>query len=358
MDILSLVMIRKQIDQAEHIGQLRQLRDQMHEEFGRRLLFSHSLDWNRELNKAHDGLINRAITFAQKAVAVQLGNPPVPYAFVLYGSGGRSEQTLWSDQDNGIIYGDSLNELAASHAHGYFRVLAERISGLLMQLGYPPCTGEVACTNDQWRNTWSGYSSMLHEWLKEPNWEHVRYLLITGDMRSVYGESSLVDRLMDELLGYVAQHPIMLQHMLHNTLHHKVSLGLFGQLIKERYGEDSGGVDIKYGAYIPMVNGIRLLAIEAGIRQTSTEERILKLMDKGFIKEKLAQDWLEALSIALKLRSLTPFQIEEGQFTSRGKLAADGLTKKRISELKLCLRIGNDLQKYVKKRVSREVEKG
>ena len=35
------------------------------------------------------------------------GKPPVPYAFILFGSGGRSEQTLWSDQDNGLIYEES-----------------------------------------------------------------------------------------------------------------------------------------------------------------------------------------------------------------------------------------------------------
>ncbi|NHN31245.1 DUF294 nucleotidyltransferase-like domain-containing protein [Paenibacillus agricola] len=358
MEHLSLEMIRQQIDQAEGVLQLRQLRNQLHEEFEQRLLLSHSLDWNRELNLVHDSLISKAIALAQADVSLQLGEPPVAYAFVMFGSGGRSEQTLWSDQDNGLIYDDSSDELVSKNAEGYFRVLAERISGMLMQLGYPPCTGEVTSTNDKWRNTWSGYRTMLYEWLKDPNWEHVRYLLILGDMRLAYGEASLVNRLMDELMDYVAKHPIMLEHMLHNTLHHKVSLGLFGQLIKERYGEDAGGVDIKYGAYIPIVNGIRLLAIEAGIKQTSTEARIIQLMDTGFVEEEIAQDWLEALAIALKLRSLTPFQMEDDQFTSRGKLAAEGLTKERTNELKLCLRIGNDLQKYVKKMVSKEIEKG
>jgi CBS domain-containing protein len=358
MKPLSLETIRTEIEKAEHIEQLRQFRDQLHEEFEQRLLLSHSLDWNRELNQMHDWLIGKAIKLAQEAVTLELGDSPEPFAFVLFGSGGRREQTLWSDQDNGLIYADSSDDMAAKQAESYFRVLAERISGMLMQLGYPPCSGEVICTNDKWRNTWSGYRSMLYEWLQDPHWEHVRYLLILGDMRFIYGDESLVNRLMDELFTYLDKHPSMLEHMLHNTLHHKISLGLFGQLIKERYGEDAGGVDIKYGAYIPIVNGIRLLAFEAGLKETSTEERISRLKDGGFVEEEIAHDWLEALSIALKLRSLTPFQMEEDHYTSRGKLTAEGLTKERTNELKLCLRIGNDLQKYVKKMVSKEIEKG
>ncbi|SFL27289.1 CBS domain-containing protein [Paenibacillus sp. 1_12] len=358
MKLLSLEMIRIEIENAGQMEQLRNLRDQLHEEFEQRLLLSHTLDWNRELNQVHDWLIHQTIELAQAAIHAEYGASPVPFAFVLFGSGGRREQTLWSDQDNGLIYAELEDEIASKQASLYFKMLAERISSMLIELGYPPCSGEVICTNNKWRNTWIGYRSMLHEWLLDPHWENVRYLLILADMRFIYGDESLVNRLMDELFDYMDNHPVMLEHMLHNTLHHKISLGLFGQLIKERYGEDAGGVDIKYGAYIPIVNGVRLLAIEADINEASTEQRILKLQDYGLVEEEIAHDWLEALSIALKLRSLTPFQLEGNQYTSRGKLTADGLTKERINELKLCLRIGKDLQKYVRKMVSKELEKG
>ncbi|MFD0678143.1 MULTISPECIES: DUF294 nucleotidyltransferase-like domain-containing protein [unclassified Paenibacillus] len=356
---LSLEMIRSEIQRAGDYKQLRGIRDQLHEEFEGRLLLSTSIEWNRELNQVHDLFIEKAVGLGQEKVRQEGGgDPPVPFAFVLFGSGGRGEQTLWSDQDNGLIYEVPANFQIEEQAIVYFKLLAETVSELLMQLGYPPCTGGVICTNEKWRKPLNGYRSMLHEWMQDPHWEHIRYLLILADMRTVFGDKGLVTAVLDEFFDYVRKHPIMLEHMLHNTLHHKISLGLFGQLIKERYGEDAGGVDIKYGAYIPIVSGIRLLAVEAGVKASSTEERILGLMKTGFVEEEIAQDWLEALSIALKLRSLTPFQLEEGHYTSRGKLSADGLTKERISELKLCLRIGNDLQKYVKKSVHKEIEKG
>ncbi|TDF95863.1 DUF294 nucleotidyltransferase-like domain-containing protein [Paenibacillus piri] len=359
MERLSLESIRSEIQKADDHEQLRRFRDQLHEEFEGRLLLSHSIEWNRELNQVHDLFISKAVELArQKVKSEGGGDAPLPFAFVLFGSGGRGEQTLWSDQDNGIIYADPDNAETEAAAPAYFERLAGSISGILLQLGYPPCTGGVICTNAKWRNSWSGYRSMLYEWLEEPHWEHVRYLLIFADIRPVYGDEALVNRLLEEMNGYVRRNPAMLQHMLQNTLHHKISLGVFGQLIRERYGEDAGGVDIKYGAYIPIVNGIRLLAVDAGLKVSSTEARINGLKEGGFVEEEIANDWLEAICIALKLRSMTPYQMEEGRYTSRGKLSSDALTKERISELKLCLRIGNELQKYVKKSVHKEMEKG
>jgi CBS domain-containing protein len=60
------------------------------------------------------------------------------------------------------------------------------------------------------------------------------------------------------------------------------------------------------------------------------------------------------------LRNLTPFQVEETKYTTRGKLTAEQLTKEMRLLLKQCLRTGVYLQKYVAKSVEahREKEKG
>jgi len=348
--------ILQEIASARNIAELRAFRDQAHEAFQRRLLFSSPLDWNRDTNAFHDAVIRQVVAWAERRLLDEgAGSPPLPYAFLLFGSGGRSEQTLWSDQDNGLVYADPQSEAERQAAETYYPRLADAIYTLLLSAGYPPCSGGVICTNGRWLKPLSAYRSMLLDWFGEPDWEHVRYLLITADLRAIYGDTSLADQIMDVFHQYLADKPEMLEYLLRNTLHHKVSIGLFGQLIKERYGEDAGGVDIKYGAYIPIVNGVRLLALEAGSRCTSTEERIRSLVLSQALEEELGDDFMEALAVALKLRSMTPFQIEDGHYTTRGKLSAEQLTKERASELKLCLRIGNDLQKYVKKRVHREL---
>ncbi|MCZ8512093.1 DUF294 nucleotidyltransferase-like domain-containing protein [Paenibacillus filicis] len=359
MERLSLEMIAQEVGEASGIGELRDFRDRIHEAFQRHLLFSYPFEWNHDVNAMHDAIIRRVIRLALGEMEAEgFGRPPVAYGFLLFGSGGRAEQTLWSDQDNGLVYADSGDEGIRTASAAYFAELANKVSAGLMGAGYPPCSGNVICTNDMWRKPLSAYKDMLRHWLSEPDWEHVRYLLIAADVRVIEGDESLGQALKDPLYDCVKSHPAMLEHLLQNTLHHKISLGVFGQLIRERYGEDAGGVDIKYGAYIPIVNGIRLLAIEAEIRESSTVERIRRLVEKGVVEEEIGSDWLEALSIALKLRSLTPYQVEDGQYSTRGKLKPELLTKERINELKLCLRIGSDLQKYVKKSVLKEMEKG
>ncbi|SDO27389.1 CBS domain-containing protein [Paenibacillus sp. yr247] len=357
MNHLSMEQILERIYQSEQFDEMRITRDQVHEMFREHLLFSHSPEIGRKVNKIHDAFIYRTIELAEHLLEDEgFGKPPVPYAFILFGSGGRSEQTLWSDQDNGLIYKDS-EDYTKEELDAYFIKLVECILHGLDILGYPPCEGNVISSNKQWRKSLTTYEEMLMTWFNEPDWENIRYLLIMADMRCIFGSQALADQLKSEFLAYVQQHPSILNFMLSNTLHHKISLGVFGHLITERYGEDAGGFDVKYGAYIPIVNGIRLLAIQAGIMHSSTSERIKQLKESSFIPEQLANEWLEAFAAALKLRDLTPYQLDDEKYSTRGRLGADQLTKEVKQELKQCLRTGIELQKYVRKSIFSRIEK-
>ena len=97
----------------------------------------------------------------------------------------------------------------------------------------------------------------------------------------IYGQEILLQKLKDHFYSDMLRNPVIVKHMLKNTMRHKVLIGVFGQLLKEQYGEDAGSLDVKYGAYIPMVNAIRMLSIERGLRETSTLERIQVLLRKA-----------------------------------------------------------------------------
>jgi CBS domain-containing protein len=354
---LSLETSREQILMAEDFASLRMLRDQVHEMMQVHPLLSNPILWNLQLNDIHDWLIQRCIALSENIIEAQgLGKPPVLYSFMLFGSGGRKEQTFWSDQDNGLIY--ELTEADnADLVNQYFAALAKCIVAGLKVLGYPPCEGEVICSNDSWRKSLIEWKQMVQGWLDEPHWEHIRYLLIIEDMRAVYGEASLTDQLKQFLAVYIRENRLILESLLKNTLHRKAALGFFGQLLTERYGEDAGGVDIKYGSYIPIVNGIRLLAIQAGIMETSSLERIEKLLEYKLVSDVQADDWKRALALNLELRSITPFQVEEGLYSSRGKLSAKLLSKRSRQELKFSLHAGIELQKYVQSKVQDEIHR-
>ncbi|MUT68132.1 DUF294 nucleotidyltransferase-like domain-containing protein [Paenibacillus sp. NEAU-GSW1] len=338
----------KQIGSADNADTLRGLRDQVHEQMEALLWASPVEQFNGQLNEMHDAIIRRAIVLAEAEMArLGMGSPPVPYAYLLFGSGGREEQTLSSDQDSGIVYQDPVTDPAATQQ--YFKQLSSIIVKLLELNGYPRCEGNVLSENPEWCKSLTEWKAVLNNWFQEPAWEAVRYLLIMADGRAVYGDNSLIGALKDHFFSDMLDHPIIVKRMLDNTMRHKVLLGFFGHLLKERYGEDSGSLDIKYGAYIPMVNAIRLLAVQAGIRDTSTIKRIRRLVEADQLVSKEAAAYEHAFRLFLKLRLMTTEKYEGGLFANNGKLPSKKLTKEMTEELKHALRIGKKLQRKVYK---------
>jgi CBS domain-containing protein len=347
-DNLSFETIQSSIRLAQSAEELRAIRDRVHEWYGIRAKGERAVERSEAVNSIHDALIDRSVAIAESAWSAEAGPLPCPYAFVLFGSGGRREQTLWSDQDNGLVYAGGADEEALYGE--YFRELAERIGQALESVGYPPCSGNVLSTNPKWRKPLSSWTAMMDGWMDDPQWEHVRYLLIVADARCIRGDRWLTERLLDHMDSRLRRESQLLAAMLRNTLHHKVAVGVFGQLITERYGDDAGAFDVKYGAYIPMVNALRLLAYAHGVRESSSLARIEGLRRKGLLDDKLAHEWALAFEAVLKLRSETSYQLEDGYYTTRGMLTLD---RERRAELRRILRAGRRMQQIVR----REIEK-
>ncbi|WP_391573975.1 DUF294 nucleotidyltransferase-like domain-containing protein [Cohnella sp.] len=302
------------------------------------------------LNELHDALIVRVLALAENDLARSgLGAPPVPYAYMLYGSGGRLEQTMHSDQDSGLVYEDARDEAEEEFNRSYFLKLAETAVEYLIAIGYPPCEGNVIASNPVWCLPLTGWTKRIAGWFAEPSWENVRYLLIAADGRAIWGDVGLANQLRSRYFGDLLGHPVIERRMLDNTLHHKVLVGVFGQLLTERYGENAGGLDIKYGAYIPMVNAFRLLAMRAGIRETNTLRRIDALLGEGWLNPSEAEETREAFLLFLKLRHFTSTTMEGGRLVGTGKLPASKLTKEMVAPLKKALKVGKNIQRKVQK---------
>lgn len=339
------------IGAADNIVALRSLRDEIHEHMEALLSEQPVEQFYAVLNEAHDALIKRAIALAEADLARMGKSPPVPYAYLLFGSGGREEQTLSSDQDSGLIY-DDPEEAEREAASQYFAELAQSVVEMLQKLGYPPCEGNVISTNPDWRLSLSEWGGKLNEWFEEPDWERVRYLLIVADSRSIYGESGLAEKLKGLFYTDMLENPVIVRHMLNNTMRHKMLVGVFGQLLRERYGEDAGSLDVKYGAYIPMVNAIRMMSIRAGLRETSTLDRIHSLGRQGKLSAEEASSYAGAFRLFLRLRLMATERSVDGMYTNNGKLSSRKLTKELTDELKTGLRIGKKLQRRVFKQMN------
>ncbi|EFM12667.1 protein of unknown function DUF294 nucleotidyltransferase putative [Paenibacillus curdlanolyticus YK9] len=347
------VQLLKSIGSAVDESALRSLRDHVNDRMEAIRSDLPVEQFYNELNEAYDAIIKRAISLAEAHLArMGMGSPPVPYAYLLFGSGGRQEQTLSSDQDSGLVYADIESLEQAEAGRRYFTELSKQIVIQLELLGFPRCEGNVLSDNPSWGMPLSQWREQINGWFEEPAWEAVRYLLIVADGRCVYGEYALSEQLKDIFFNDVRNHPIITTRMLENTMRHKVLLGVFGQLLKEQYGEDAGSLDLKYGAYIPMVNAVRLMAILQGVRETKTIGRIQALLAAGVISSEEAESITNAFRLFLRLRLMTTEKHENGLYTNNGMLAVGKLSKEWIEELKSGLKVGKKLQRRVFKHTS------
>ncbi len=96
-----------------------------------------------------DILAGRALELVeQEMTSGGKGRPPVAYAFCSMGSDGREEQTLITDQDYLIVYGDNGGE-AADHVQG---ILGDT-GGAHGGDGVQKCTGDIMPSNPTCRGS-------------------------------------------------------------------------------------------------------------------------------------------------------------------------------------------------------------
>ncbi|MBW4968450.1 cyclic nucleotide-binding protein, partial [Pseudoalteromonas sp. CR1] len=76
------------------------------------------------------------------------GDPGVPFSWLCFGSEGRREQTLFTDQDNGILF-DAKDAAEAAAIRGRLLPLAQQINQSLALCGFSLCKGNIMAGNPE-----------------------------------------------------------------------------------------------------------------------------------------------------------------------------------------------------------------
>ncbi|HWR57722.1 MAG TPA: DUF294 nucleotidyltransferase-like domain-containing protein, partial [Thermodesulfovibrionales bacterium] len=145
----------------------------------------------RIITEINDRLLKKILDITEE----KLGPPPVSYCWIVYGSEGRKEQTIKTDQDNAIIYEDPRNKDEEDKANSYFTNFAVRMNEALMECGFPACPANYMASNPKWRQplrTWKEYFS---KWINHPTPEAILYSLIFFDFRPIGGNITLAQEL-------------------------------------------------------------------------------------------------------------------------------------------------------------------
>lgn len=250
-------------------------------------------------------LTDRIVVRVLDLVRARLGaaglEPPVPYAWLAFGSEGRREQTLHTDQDNGLVYADPPPELAELAATYFTRLAAETIAALIT-IGFPPCPGEAMASNPLWcqpLTVWDGY---VRQWIDDPAPGHILAASMYFDLRSVTGEAALGARLSDRIRTEAPGRSRFLGLMARDVVDRGLPVTFFGGIGVHRSGPHRGAVDIKGAGCIQLVGAARVHALELGLAETNTIERITAAGERGLYTKDEVVEIGDAYEHLLRLR--------------------------------------------------------
>ncbi len=297
-----------------------------------------------QLNQLHDDIINRVIHVSVKQIEEKYGPPPCPFTFFLMGSAGRLEQSVWSDQDHGIIY-----QQQAPKIQTYFLALGKEISLGLQLAGYEYCDGGVMAGNPLWCKSMLEWRQQLVNWAIDSSWASIRQLLIFIDGRSFFGESEYLEDLKAGVYQTIHKENLF-SKVLQNTLHFKKGIGVLGQILVETHGPHTGSLNIKEKALFLYVNAVRLLAIKGKVLESSTLIRLENLPETvlpSLKQELFKQQFIKLLDVRLSLSNVDNYE-------NSHYLPITPLSKKQKEEVKEILKNGAALYRYVRKLIEKE----
>ncbi|HMW16309.1 MAG TPA: DUF294 nucleotidyltransferase-like domain-containing protein [Accumulibacter sp.] len=221
------------------------------------------------LSSLNDLLTLQAI----EIVASRFELPYVPWCWLVFGSEGRLEQTLATDQDNGLIFQAESSEHAAI-LREQFLPFAQAVNIALDRCGFPLCKGQIMASNPQWCLSSNEWQQAFERWLMEPHPESLLNSSIFFDLRPLYGHESLANELRDWLLASTPSFPLFLRAMVHNTLNWQSPLNWWQGFRYEDDKEFPHTVDLKKHGSRPFVDAARIYALARRIPDTNTVERL------------------------------------------------------------------------------------
>jgi len=259
-------------------------------------------DLLREINTQNDHCYQWAAELACDAAqqATDCTSPPVPYALVMLGSGGRGESLLHPDQDHALILGD-YPESEHLRVIEFFHLLATRLIQTLAAAGFPPDKNHVMASNPSWRKRLDEWQAQFRDWWQHPRHAATVLTSLCIDFRHVHGDPTLSRELRHFVRTRLPHQHVFLRELERLQFEHDIALTPFGTFKRERLPGQvgHGQLDIKRKGLLPLLESVRLLALREGLEETGTLTRLEALNQRRCIHPALASaagDAFEALN--------------------------------------------------------------
>ncbi|RUO61825.1 DUF294 nucleotidyltransferase-like domain-containing protein [Pseudidiomarina insulisalsae] len=269
------------------------------------------------------------------------GVAPAAYVWLAFGSQGREDQTLSSDQDNGLLLANDLNEKQLQ----WFAGLGEFVCEGLAACGIPKCPGNIMASNPDCRRTRAGWLERFRSWTEAPTPKALMYCQIFFDSRNVRGNKRLYQAYREDV-AKLGRSEIFLGNLARLQANVQVPLGLFNRFRGTESGKDSDLIDIKrYG--LALINDIvRLYSLHAGLTEPRTLTRLALLSNSQLLSKSDNQALAEAWQFFTQLRLQHQLAVW-GTERPKNALDPDQLSTLSRRQLKSAFRIIKDCQQGV-----------
>lgn len=243
------------------------------------------------------------------------GDPGVAFSWLCFGSEGRREQTLHTDQDNGILF-EARDSAEADAIRARLLPLAQYINHNLAQCGFTLCKGNVMAGNPELCLSRAEWARRFAGFIREASPENLLGSSIYFDLRVVWGDEQGCEVLRQGILAQVADNRIFQRMMADNALRQRPPVGRLREFVLTRQGNDKAAtLDLKVQGLTPFVDGARLLALANGIGANNTLERLRQLVAKGVI------DALDGAAFEEAYHFIQQTRMQQHQRQSRDNLA-------------------------------------
>ena len=216
------------------------------------------------ISQLNDLLTERLVTMQAQAHGLDLQQA----CWLAFGSEGRSEQTISTDQDNGLVFISTQPELDRPR----WLAFARSINEALDRCGYPLCKGNIMASNPQCCLTLQEWSRRFDDWMEFGSPQDLLNANIYFDLRALVGRDDLADELRIRITGQAAALPRFAKQMADNARRHRVPLNWRGA-IDTRSVDGREMVDLKHHGTAVFVDVARLYALALGVTAISTRER-------------------------------------------------------------------------------------
>jgi CBS domain-containing protein len=339
---LSLKQVSTQIRAAPDQAALRHLARQIRQ-FARNLLGQgvHARQLTELISHLNDLLTERLL----QLVAAQRGMDLARACWLSFGSEGRSEQTVATDQDNGLVFESDTPDADRPS----WLALAREVNEALDACGYPLCKGNVMASNPACCLTLAEWRQRFAHWIDHGAPEDLLSASICFDLRALAGNALLAQPLREMLQREPSGVPRFLKQMADNALLNRPPLNWRGAL-ETRDVDGRAWLDLKLQGTAMFVDAARLYALAHGLHALGTRARLEAAAPLMRVAPQESEAWITGFEFLQMLRlqvQVSENPVDPAQATNPNLIDVAALNDIDHRMLKETMRIARRLQQRI-----------